>query len=101
MYEKEAASILLIAIEQGPKRFRAVGAGVLVETPQGPRVLSDARLMPAEGEKHSLRAFARRKDGTLDSPRALLGERIDSAAGVMVGRLKDGRDHKQKHADWE
>ncbi|PIR15872.1 MAG: hypothetical protein COV48_11970, partial [Elusimicrobia bacterium CG11_big_fil_rev_8_21_14_0_20_64_6] len=89
-YEKEAGSILLIAIEEGPKRFRAVGAGVMIETPQGPRVLSDARLMPSEGKGHSLRAFARRKDGTLGSPRVLLGERADTATGVMVGRLQDG-----------
>ena len=90
LYEKEAGSILLIAVEEGPARLRAVGAGVMVETPQGPKVLSDARLMPAHGEEHSLQAFARRKDGTLDSPRALLGERADTAAGVMVGRLQDG-----------
>lgn len=89
--DKESSSVLLIAIEEGPNRFRAVGAGVMVETPHGPKVLTDARLMPAEGEdKASLRGFARAKDGALEKPRVLFVERADQASGVMVGRLQEG-----------
>lgn len=88
---KEASSVLLLAVTEGPNRFRAVGAGVMIETPRGPKVLTDARLMPAEGEdKSSLRGFARAQDGTLDKPRVLFVERTDQASGVMVGRLQEG-----------
>ncbi|PIR19692.1 MAG: hypothetical protein COV48_00570 [Elusimicrobia bacterium CG11_big_fil_rev_8_21_14_0_20_64_6] len=88
---KESFSVLLLAIAEGPNNFRAVGAGVMVETPQGPRVLTDAHLMPPEGEdKPSLRGFARAKDGTLDKPRMFYIERADQATGVMVGRLREG-----------
>lgn len=89
--DTEAASVLLLAVVVGPNRFRAVGAGVMVETPQGPRVLTDARLMPAEGEDGpALRGIARSKDGTLDKPRVFFVEGADPTSGVMVGRLQDG-----------
>ncbi|PIR16662.1 MAG: hypothetical protein COV48_09525, partial [Elusimicrobia bacterium CG11_big_fil_rev_8_21_14_0_20_64_6] len=88
---REVASVLLIAITEGPNRFRAVGAGVIVETPKGPKVLSDARLAPQEGEdKTSFRAFTRAKDGSLGKPLALIVERVDPASGIMLGRLEGG-----------
>lgn len=86
---KEAASVLLIAIADGPTRFRAVGAGVMVETAKGPRVLSDARLAPPAGEDQpALRGFTRAGDGSLSQPRDFVVERMDQASGVMVGRLE-------------
>lgn len=90
---KEAASVLLIAIAEGDNRFRAVGAGVMVETPKGPKVLSDARLMPPAGEdRPSLRGFTRAKDGSFAQPRALIVERVAQASGIMVGRLEGGEN---------
>lgn len=89
--DAEAASVLILAVAEGPNRFRAVGAGVMVETSQGPKVLTDARLISGEGEdRPSLRGFARAKDGTLDKPRPFFVERIDRASSVMVGRIEEG-----------
>lgn len=88
--DKAAASVLLIAFADGQNRYRAVGAGVMVETPQGPRVMTDARLIPVSGEeKPSLRAFTRGEGRALDRPRALFVDRIDRASGIMLGRPDD------------
>lgn len=90
--ERGAASVLLMAIEEGPDQYRSLGAGVLVDTGKGPRVLTDARVFPERGEdKASLRAFARPADGkTLGSPLLFFVEKVDRISGVMVGRLEGG-----------
>lgn len=87
--DKEGAAVLLIAVMEGPDRFRAVGAGVLVETVHGRKVLTDAGLLPAGGEAGSaLRGFIRAKDGALDKPRVITFERTDQTTSVMVGRIE-------------
>lgn len=90
--DKQAASVVLMAILEGPDQYRSLGAGVLVDTSKGPRIVTDARLIPERGvDKPSLRAFARPEDGkTLGAPLLFFVERIDQASGVMVGRLEGG-----------
>lgn len=84
---READAVLLIAVADGPNRFRTVGAGVMVETSQGPKVLSDASLGLGEDK---LRGFARAQDGTLGKPLVLVVERADQTSRLMVGRLEGG-----------
>lgn len=92
--DRGAASVLLMAIEEGPDQYRSLGAGVLVDTGKGPRVLTDARVVPERSEgKASLRAFARPADGkTLGSPLLFFVEKVDQKSGVMVGRLEGGEN---------
>lgn len=86
------SSVLLMAKIEGPDHYRALGAGVLVETANGPRVLTAARLVP-EGGEDKLRGFARPQDGkTLGAPIPFLVEKIDQRTGTIVGRLEGGED---------
>lgn len=88
----EIASVLLIATDEGSSRFQAVGAGVVVETPTGPKILSDARLMPSEDGKLELHAISRSEDGSLKKPRKLIIERTDQSTHVMIARLAEEND---------
>lgn len=87
--DRGADSVVLLAMVEGPDQHRAIGAGVLVETGEGPRVLTDARILTASGgENPGLLAFARPQDGkTLGAPRRFDPVRSDPASGVMLGRL--------------
>lgn len=87
--DRGADSVVLIAMAEGPDQYRAVGAGVLVDTGEGPRVLTDARISTASGgESPGLLAFTRPQDGkTLGAPRRLDLVRSDPASGVMLARL--------------
>ncbi|MCR4294643.1 MAG: serine protease, partial [Elusimicrobia bacterium] len=91
-HARAAASIVLLARVEGPDRYRALGAGVIIATKKGSRVLTDARLLPESAEdKLSLRAFARPQDGkTLGAAIEFIVEKNDPASGVMVGRLLGG-----------
>lgn len=88
----QAASVVLMARVEGPEQYRSLGAGIIVDTSHGPRILTDSRLLPDLGEdKPSLRVFARPADGkTLGPALAFAMEKIDRPSGVMVGRLEGG-----------
>lgn len=87
----EIASVLLMAVSESSGNFRAVGAGVMVETSLGPRVLTDVSLISGElQEKDSLRGFTRAKDGSLEKSRVFVVEHADQASRILVGRLEEG-----------
>lgn len=89
---RESFAVVLMASVEGPDEYRALGAGVVVETPKGSRVITGARML-AEHGRESLRAFARPADGkTLGSPMTFVIEQVDPASEVAVGRL-DGGDN--------
>lgn len=87
--DRVADSVVLLAMVEGPDQYRAIGAGVLVETGKGHRVLTDARISAISGEGNSsIVAFARPKDGkTLGTPGIFHPIKSDPASGVMLGRL--------------
>lgn len=93
VFEREASSVLLMAIVGENKKYRAIGAGVLVKTSRGNRVLTDARLLSEGGKSDDLAAFVRPKDGrNLGEPLKFTLDKVDPRTGVAVGRLEGGDD---------
>ncbi|MDD5628910.1 MAG: toxin C-terminal domain-containing protein, partial [Elusimicrobia bacterium] len=78
------ASVLLLAVPDG-RGYKALGAGVWVETSHGRRLLTDAAL--ARG-RTDLKAFVHPSSGTrLGQPYALTVERASESFGLAVASL--------------
>ncbi|UPT75518.1 MAG: toxin C-terminal domain-containing protein [Elusimicrobiota bacterium] len=78
-----ADSVVALAWAANGKAPRVVGAGTMVETADGPRLLTDARLKPAEDGV--LSAITRGRDGGLGSAYPVIVASADDL--ILVGRV--------------